>query len=57
MLRDAEFEAKFRYLVGELLPEAQMSAILDSCARLEQLDDVGALAQLTVPHQQLAHAS
>ncbi|MYI41899.1 MAG: MmgE/PrpD family protein [Chloroflexi bacterium] len=57
MLSDAEFEAKFRYLVGELLPEAQMSAILDSCARLEQLDDVGALAQLTVPHQQLAHAS
>lgn len=57
MLSDAEFEAKFRYLVGELLPEEQIGAILAGCARLEQMDDVGALAHLTVPQKAPAQVS
>ncbi len=57
MLSDAEFEAKFRYLVGDLLPEEQIGAILAGCARLEQLDDIGALAHLTVPQKALAQVS
>ncbi len=51
MLSDAEFEEKFRYLVGNLLPDEQVARLLDSVARLEQLDDVGELARLTVPQR------
>ncbi len=51
MLSDAEFEAKFRYLVADMLPLGQINAILDGCAALEHLDDVGKLAQLTVPER------
>ncbi len=46
MLSDAEFEGKFRYLIGDLLPEEQIVGLLDSCARLEELDDVGGLLSL-----------
>ena len=46
MLSDAEFEGKFRYLIGDLLPEEQIVGLLDSCARLEELDDVGGLLRL-----------
>jgi 2-methylcitrate dehydratase PrpD len=47
MLSDAEFETKFRRLVGSLLPEARIEAILTTCARFEELDDVGDLVRLT----------
>ena len=49
MLGEAEFEGKFRHLVGDLLPEARITALLDACARLETLDDVGELLRLTQP--------
>ena len=49
MLSDAEFEAKFRYLVGDMLPPYQIARLLDSCAQLEALVDVGELIHLTVP--------
>ena len=48
MLTDEEFESKFRYLVGELLPEERVTALLEACARLEQLRDVGELLRLTL---------
>lgn len=48
MLTDAEFEYKFRRLVGDLLPGGQIDEILQSAARLETLEDVGELARLTV---------
>lgn len=54
MLSDAEFEEKFRYLVGDLLPPYQIARLLDSVARLEHLDDVGELARLTVPQHEFA---
>ncbi|MCY4527386.1 MAG: hypothetical protein OXB89_12365, partial [Anaerolineaceae bacterium] len=47
MLDAAEFEGKFRYLAGDLLPEERVTALIDACARLEELDDVGRLLQLT----------
>ena len=49
MLTDAEFEAKFRYLVGDCLPDAQIRHLLDRCGKLEALDDVGDLVRLTLP--------
>jgi 2-methylcitrate dehydratase PrpD len=48
MLTDAEFEYKFRRLVGEQLPEEQVDQILEMTSRLEELDDVGELVRLTV---------
>ncbi len=51
MLSDAEFEEKFRYLVGDMLPDEQIGSLLHSAGRLEQMDDVGELAQLTVPQK------
>lgn len=51
MLSDAEFEQKFRYLVGDLLPNEQIAALLDCTARLETLDDVSELVRLTVPEK------
>ncbi len=51
MLSDAEFEEKFRYLVGDMLPAEQIARLLDCVARLEYLDDVGELARLTVPER------
>ncbi len=51
MLSDAEFERKFRYLVGDLLPEAQIGQLLGCCYQLERLDDVSELVQLTIPEK------
>ncbi|MGQ9583863.1 MAG: MmgE/PrpD family protein [Anaerolineae bacterium] len=48
MLTDAEFEAKFRRLVGDLLPELRIVRILEAASRLEELEDVGELVRLTV---------
>ena len=48
MLTDEEFESKFRYLVADLLPEARIMALVETCARLEQLEDVGDLLRLTL---------
>lgn len=49
MLTDEEFEQKFRYLVGSLLPEEQIMELIGTAHRLEQLDDVGTLVRLTRP--------
>ena len=54
MLTDAEFEAKFRYLVAGSLPADQIATLLDRCAQLEHLADVGELVQLTIPQPELA---
>ena len=51
MLTDAEFEEKFRYLIGDLLPPDQIATILDRVSQLEYLADVGELVQLTVPQR------
>ena len=47
MLTDAEFESKFRRLVGDLLPEEQTDQILEMTSRLEELEDVSELVRLT----------
>lgn len=49
MLTDAEFEAKFRHMSGDILPEMQTAELLDNINRLEHLDDVGDLVRLTLP--------
>ena len=54
MLTEAEFEEKFRYLVGDMLPPDQIALILDRCKALENLADVGELVQLTIPQLELA---
>jgi 2-methylcitrate dehydratase PrpD len=48
MLTDAEFEYKFRRLVGDLLPDDRVDSILETASRLEELEDVGDLVRLTV---------
>lgn len=47
MLTDDEFDQKFRYLVGDLLPEERVTALMDAVNQLEKLDDVGELVRLT----------
>ncbi|MDE2638485.1 MAG: MmgE/PrpD family protein [Chloroflexota bacterium] len=54
MLTDAEFEEKFRYLVGDMLPPDQIASILERCGQLEHLADVGELVRLTVPQPEMA---
>ena len=53
MLTEAEFEAKFRHMAGDILPRAQSEELIDNIARLEYLDDVGHLTRLSVPHAML----
>ena len=53
MLTDAEFEDKFRYLVGDMLPAGQIARILERVSQLEHLADVGELVRLTVPQGEL----
>lgn len=53
MLTEAEFEEKFRYLVGDMLPPDQIAMILDRAGQLERLADVGELVQLTIPQGEL----
>jgi 2-methylcitrate dehydratase PrpD len=47
MLTDAEFEQKFRRLVGDLLPPERVADLIDATGRLEHLSDVGELVRLT----------
>ena len=47
MLTDDEFEHKFRYLVGDLLPEERILAIMETTSYLEELEDLSKLVQLT----------
>ena len=47
MLSDRQFEDKFRFLIGDLLSGEQIDGLLDSCARLEELEDVGQIMSLT----------
>lgn len=49
MLTDEEFEEKFRYLVGDLLPEERIARLIACAGRLEQLEDVNELVGLTAP--------
>jgi len=49
MLTDEEFEEKFRYLAGDLLPEERIARLIACAGRLEQLEDVNELVSLTVP--------
>ena len=49
MLTDAEFEAKFHHMAGDILPATQAADLLDGIARLEYLDDVGDLVRLSLP--------
>ncbi len=56
MLSDAEFEAKFRKLVGNQLHPGQVEKLIDSISRLEKLCDVGELVRLTVPAQIMGKA-
>lgn len=49
MLTDEEFENKFRYLVGDLLPAKRVARILEAVSDMENLDDIGTLVRLTVP--------
>lgn len=51
MLTEAEFEHKFRYLAGDLLPAEQIATLMDAISRLEALSDVGELVALTTPAQ------
>ncbi|MCY3831388.1 MAG: MmgE/PrpD family protein [Chloroflexi bacterium] len=51
MLTDIEFEEKFRYLVGDMLPDVQISHLLNRCGQLEDLADVSELVQLTIPQR------
>ena len=55
MLTDAEFEAKFRHMSGDILPETQTAQLLDNINRLEQLDDVGDLIRLSLPQPEATH--
>jgi 2-methylcitrate dehydratase PrpD len=48
MLTDAEFEIKFRRLVGSLLPDRRIDQILEMTSQLENVKDVGELVRLTV---------
>lgn len=47
MLSDRAFEDKFRRLVGDLLPDAQVDRLLSTVSRLETLEDVGTLLRLS----------
>lgn len=47
MLTDGEFHAKFRRLVGNLLPPKQVDEIIALAAELEQLADAGELVRRT----------
>ena len=49
MLTDAEFEEKFRYLLGDMLPREQIANLLDCVGQLEHLADINDLVQLTIP--------
>lgn len=51
MLTDAEFEQKFRYLVGDLMPEEQITQLVNCVGRLEYLDDINELVQYMIPNK------
>ena len=46
MLTDAEFDAKLRFAVGDLLPESQRRALAEAALSLEDLREVGTLVRL-----------
>ena len=48
-MSDADLEAKFRGLAGEVLPDAQVEEIINLCWQLPTLQDAGALARTAVP--------
>lgn len=47
MLTQKEFEQKFRYLVSDLLPSEQVDQIIDMTSRLEEIEDIGELVDIT----------
>jgi 2-methylcitrate dehydratase PrpD len=48
-MSDADLEAKFRGLAGEVLPAAQVEEIIKLCWQLPALRDAGTLARAAVP--------
>jgi 2-methylcitrate dehydratase PrpD len=48
-MSDADLEAKFKGLAGEVLPDAQVEEIIKLCWQLPTLQDAGALARAAVP--------
>ncbi len=48
-MSDADLEAKFRGLAGEVLPVAQVDEIIKLCWQLPALPDAGSLARAAVP--------
>jgi 2-methylcitrate dehydratase PrpD len=48
-MSDADLEAKFRGLAGELLPPAQVEETINLCWQIAALNDAGALARAAVP--------
>jgi hypothetical protein len=46
MLTDDEFDAKLRFAVGDLLPEAQLRSLVASVQELEKTADVSALVRV-----------
>lgn len=50
-MSDADLEAKFRGLAGEVLPPAAIEEAIGLCWRMAALEDAGALARAAVPRQ------
>ena len=48
-MSDADLEAKFRGLAGEVLPDAQIEEIIKLCWQLPTLQEAGMLARAAVP--------
>jgi 2-methylcitrate dehydratase PrpD len=48
-LTDRGLEAKFRALAETVLPESRISALIDTCWRVDELEDVAELARLSTP--------
>ncbi len=48
-MSDADLEAKFRNLARGILPDAQIEKLIDTCRRLADLKDAGAVARAAVP--------
>jgi hypothetical protein len=50
-MSDADLEAKFRGLAGEVLPGAQTEEIIKLCWQLPTLSDAATLARAAVPRE------
>lgn len=46
-MSEAEIESKFRSLVADMLPAAQVDALLERLWKLEELTEIGTLVRMT----------